>query len=189
LTITPTPTARHRHRDHGQSVAELALVLPVLLLVLLSILQIGFLLFTQVGLINAAREAARNASNIPVSTVAQASTAADAYYLRLTDASTGFLTRNVSGYDDSHLIDTGAPKTRVCYYSFTDASGAPAVMARVDVQYSHPLFVPIISTILDAFDGATDGGFRMSVLEDIRVANPVPTTTNIGDINSQTCNA
>jgi Flp pilus assembly protein TadG len=188
LTITPTPTARRRQRERGQSVAELAIVLPVLLLVLLSILQIGFLLFTQVGLINAAREAARNASNIPVATTTQASAAATEYYIRLTTPSTGFLARNVGGYNGTQLVNTGSPRTSVCYYSFTDASNAAAVMARVEVQYRHPLFVPLISTILDAFDGASDGGFRMSVTEDIRVANPVPTTTDIGPFGSPTCN-
>jgi len=109
--------------DTGQSVAEFAIVVPVLLLLFLAIVQIGFLLFTQVGLINAAREAARNAANIPVATEAQASTAATTYYGRLTDASTGFLKRNVGGYDASNLVTTGSPQTRVCYYRFTDASG------------------------------------------------------------------
>ncbi|HEX5591593.1 MAG TPA: hypothetical protein VFX65_14970, partial [Candidatus Limnocylindrales bacterium] len=78
--------------------------------------------------------------------------------------------------------------TRVCYYSFTDASGAPAVMARVDVQYRHPLFVPLLGWILDGLDGASDGGLRLNAIEDIRVGNAVLLTTDIGDVTSQTCN-
>src|SRR5436190_21398348 len=128
-----------RRLAQGQSVAEFAIILPALLILLMSIMQIGFLLFTQVGVINAAREAARNAASIPVATAAAASTAASAYYTRLTDPTTGFLERNVGGYSSARLVASGSPRTRACYYSFTDASGAPAVMASVEVEYSHPL--------------------------------------------------
>lgn len=172
----------------GQSLVELALVLPVLALLLMTVLQVGFLLFTQVGLTNSVREAARNASAIPVSTVAQATLASTTYYARLTDSSSGFLTRNVGGYNPSRLIASGTPRTLVCYYSFTDASLAPAVMARVEVEYSHPLFIPLVSNILDGFDGSVDGGYRLGATEDIRVGNAVLTATNIGPIGSPTCN-
>lgn len=171
----------------GQSVAELAIVLPVLALLLMAILQIGFLLYTQVGVINAAREAARNAAAIPVATNSQATSAATEYYTRLT-ATGGFLERNVGGYSPSRLITTGSPRTLVCYYSFTDASDAPAVMARVEVEYSHPLFIPLISPILDGFDGTSDGGLRLGATEDIRVGNLVLATTDIPSIGTPTCN-
>lgn len=176
-----------RSRSAGQSLVELALVLPVLCLLLMTILQVGFLLFTQVGLTNSAREAARNASAIPVSTASQASAAASAYLTRLTDSSTGFLKRNVGGYNPSRLISSGSPRTLVCYYSFTDASGAPAVMARVEVEYSHPLFIPLVSNLLDGFDGSSDGGYRLGAIEDIRVGNAVLTTTDIGTSGTPLC--
>jgi Flp pilus assembly protein TadG len=176
-----------RSRSDGQSLVELALVLPVLCILLMAILQIGFLLFTQVGLTNSVREAARNASAIPVATIAQATPAATTYFTRLTDSSTGFLKRNVGGYNPSRLI-SGSSATRVCYYSFTDASGAPAVMARVAVEYSHPLFIPLISPILDGFDGSMDGGYRLGAVEDIRVGNAILTTTDIGTLGTPTCN-
>ena len=194
MPTVPRRLLRSRHAislgrsNSGQSVAELAIVLPVLMLLLMSILQIGFLLFTQVGLTNAAREAARNAAAIPVASVAEATPAATAYYTRLTDSSTGFLTRNVGGYYASRLVTTGTPKTSVCYYSFNDASGSPAVMARVEVEYSHPLFIPLIAQILDGFDGASDGGFRLGAVEEIRVGNATLTGTDIGDSGSPTCN-
>jgi Flp pilus assembly protein TadG len=178
----------HEHNARGQSVAEFAIVLPVLMLILLGILQLGMVFFAQVGLTNAAREAARNAANIPVATGADAATAAATYYARLTDTSDGFLRRNVGGYDPNQLITAPAsPHTRVCYYSFTDASGAPAVMASVDVEYSHPLFIPLISAILDGFDGTSDDGWRLNAREDIRVGNLALTSTDINDINNQTC--
>jgi Flp pilus assembly protein TadG len=182
------PETQARTSDGGQSLVEFAIVLPVLLLLFLSILQIGFLLFTQVGLINAAREAARNASSIAVVNVNDGAPASATYYARLTDPASGFLKRNVGGYNASRLlVAPSTPHTSVCYYSFTDAGSSPAVMARVEVQYSHPLFVPLLSPILDGFDGSMDGGFRLSAVESIRVGNAVLTTTDIGDINNETC--
>ncbi len=145
------------------------------MLLLMAILQLGFLFFTQVGLTNAAREAARNAAAIPVATNAAAISAATTYYTRLTDSTTGFMKRNVGGYNPSRLVTSGSPHTQVCYYSITDASGAPAVMAHVDVEYSHPLFIPLISPIIDGFDGVSDGGLRLGATEDIRVGNLVLT--------------
>lgn len=186
-----THPTRRRRQARGQSVAEMALVLPALLMLLLATLQIGFLLFTQVGLTNAAREASRNAASIPVVTNAQAATAASTYFDRLQDPVDGFLKRNVGGYDPTQLVvnpgtDTG---TRVCYYSFDDASGAPAVMARVEVEYDHPIFIPLVGPIIDGWDGSP-GGVRLSAVEDIRVGNSVlaPGETDIGDIADQTCN-
>lgn len=177
------------HRSAGQSLAELALVLPVAMLLLLTILQLGYLFTTQIGITNAVREAARNASSIPVATAAAASTAATTYYGRLTNTTDGFLRRTVGGYDAARLVTSGSPRTEVCYYSFTDPSSSPAVMARVRVEYVHPLFIPLISGILDGFDGnASDGGFRLGASEEIRVGNEVLTSTDIGNSGSPTCN-
>ncbi len=181
----PSPS---RTTERGQSIAELAIVLPALLLLLLAIVQFGLVFFTQVGLTNAAREADRNASAIPVATVAQASAAAQEYYNRLTDPSTGFLKRNVGGYNASRLVTAGANRTSVCYYSFTDASGSVAITARVRVEYSHLLFLPLVAQFLDGWDGTSDGGYSLSTTEDIRVGNGVLTTTDIGDVTTPTCN-
>ena len=185
-TLTRPSPSQDSHR--GQSIAELAIILPALLLLLLAIVQFGLVFFTQVGLTNAAREAARNASAIPVATAAQALTASTEYYNRLTNTTNGFLKRNVGGYQSSRLIITGSEATRVCYYSFTDASGAPAVMATVRVEYSHPLFLPIGAQFLDFWDGVTDGGLSLTTTEDIRVGNAVLTATDIGDSTVPTCN-
>lgn len=188
MTISMLRVASTGRRARGQSLVELALVAPIVLILLLSILQIGFLLFTQVGLTNSAREAARNAAAIPVVTTGDAQTAANTYFGRLT-AANGFLARNVGGYNGSRLV-AGATATRVCYYSFTDPSGAEAIMARVVVVYSHPLFVPLIAPILDGADGVSDGGYQLQASEDIRVGNvPLTAPTGIGGIGSPTCNA
>lgn len=52
----------HSNRRRGQSLVEFALVLPIFLLVLSGILDFGFMLFTRMSVINAAREGARVAA-------------------------------------------------------------------------------------------------------------------------------
>ncbi len=175
----------------GQGLVEFALVLPVLAVILLSILQFGILFSAQVGITNAVREAVRNASAIPVATLANAGTAADSVYDRLTDPSTGLLKRNGSGYSVSALVEApDIPRTQVCYYSYTDATDGISIMARVQVVYKHPLFIPLISQILDGFDGATDQAYRLGTSEEIRVSNGVLTSDGgIGGSGSPTCNS
>jgi Flp pilus assembly protein TadG len=172
--------------EGGQGLVEFALVLPVLALFLLGILQFGVLFSTQVGITNAVREAVRNASAIPVATAADAQAAANSVYARLT-GSNGLLVRNGSSYSTAALEITASPRTRVCYYSYSDATGNASIMASVAVVYKHPLFIPIISSILDGFDGSNDQAYRLAVGEEIRVSNGVLASTDIGGVGSQTC--
>jgi Flp pilus assembly protein TadG len=57
--------AGHRHRSRGQALAEFALVLPFLVILLLGGAQIGALLYGQITLDTAARDGARIASQQP----------------------------------------------------------------------------------------------------------------------------
>ena len=87
---------RRRNRQSGQSLVEFALVLPVFLLILAGIIDMGFMFYSRITVINAAREGARSAvtaidnpTNIPglvnsnVSSTASGLVAAD-----LSDTST-----------------------------------------------------------------------------------------------------
>jgi len=59
----------------------------------------------------------------------------------------------------------------------------------VVVQYRHPLFIPLISGIIDGFDGANDNAYRLGSSAEIRVANPPLTSAGgIGGTGSPTCN-
>jgi len=63
-------------------------------------------------------------------------------------------------------------------------------MARVQVEYRHPLFIPLISQILDGFDGATDQAYRLGTSEEIRVSNgQLSGAGGIGGSGSPTCNS
>jgi Flp pilus assembly protein TadG len=55
------PASRRRTAGRGQSLVEFALVFPVFMLVLSGILDFGFMLYSRMTVINAAREGARTA--------------------------------------------------------------------------------------------------------------------------------
>lgn len=185
----PLSRDRSGHRSRGQSLVEFALVLIPLMMIFTSILQFAVLFSAQVGITNGVREAVREASAIPVANSADAATAANRTFTILTDSSTGLLKRNGSSYSTGALMTSGSPRSQVCYYSYTDPSGSTSIMARVEVHYRHPLFIPLISGILDGFDGANDGAYRLESSAEIRVANPPLTTAGgIGGSGSPTCN-
>jgi len=166
--------------QRGQSLVELALVAPILVIVLGTILQFGVIFASQVGVINATREAARNAAaTTPTLTTAVASTNGDFAYQRLLDT---WLPKNVMAYDASAVETTGATVTQVCYAQYPDPSGRTAIQVTVTTVYKHRLFVPLIANVLDAFDGSNDGRLRVTTTETIRVANPEQLPSYTGDI-------
>lgn len=156
----------------GQGLAEFALVLPVLALILLAILQIAMIIGAQIGLTNSTREAARIASITPTSQAGAAMTSGDAVLDRLR---TVLLPTNVMAFSIGQL-DVGACSgtgtgTRITYTARDDVSSTPAVFVRVDVVYRHSLFIPIIGAILDGIDGTPNDGFRVGASEELRVDN------------------
>ncbi|HEY8847366.1 MAG TPA: TadE family protein, partial [Candidatus Limnocylindrales bacterium] len=102
------------------------MILPVLALILLSIIQLGFIFAAQVGITNAVREAARLAAvTSPTLDSVQATSNGDKVYFDLTNTTTGFLKRNVFAYSSGNLVVSGSPETQVCYQSFIDSSNKP----------------------------------------------------------------
>ena len=63
---------RRRSRSRGQSIVELALILPVLMLLVASALDLGRMFYSQVTITNAAREGAYEAAYEPASFTANA---------------------------------------------------------------------------------------------------------------------
>jgi Flp pilus assembly protein TadG len=54
--------ARHARREHGQATVEFAFLLPLIVLAALAVIQVGLVVRDQMGVVHAAREAARAAS-------------------------------------------------------------------------------------------------------------------------------
>ena len=161
-----------RTRRTGQALAEFALVLPVIALLLLGTIQFAFILAAQIGVTNAVREAARLASvTTPTSTAGQVALNAPKIYDRFTGAN-GLLARNVFAFSAANIVTTGTPDTSVCYDSFSDTTGAPGVKVKVEVVYRHPIFIPILQGLLG-------GELRIGAAEELRVENDVLTSTDV----------
>ena len=110
---------RRAREDGGQASVELALVLPLVMILLLAVAQMGLLVRDQILVVHAAREAARQAAvdpaaDAPRKAAVASSTLRDA---RLTVTSTG----------------RGAPGTRVrVEVSYRTSSAVPLLGAAVD---------------------------------------------------------
>src|SRR5215210_1666316 len=61
---------RHATRSQGQAIVELALILPIFLILVASALDLGRLFYSQISVNDAAREAALEASQNPTSFIA-----------------------------------------------------------------------------------------------------------------------
>jgi len=168
------PPRRHPSAtgERGQTLAEFALVATPLFITLFAIIQLGLLFGSQVGLSNAARESARHASTVITSTSSHAATNAAATCADLRNAR---LPQAVPAFSAANLT-ASAPRTRVGFYYYVAPGTSPAkysVRVIVEVQYRQLLLVPIISAMLDGFDGSNDNRLRLGAREEMRVEGPL----------------
>ena len=105
-------------RREGQSIVEFAIVLPIFMLILCAILDFGVVLYSQMTVINAAREGARAATSHGGDPSAIQATASDR-----ASAAAG-------GLDVNTTATCGACK--------------PGDAVTVTVQYDHHLFFPLL---------------------------------------------
>jgi Flp pilus assembly protein TadG len=145
--------------------AEFALILPLLMLVLAGILQFGLMLSANVGSTNVAREVARYGSVCLVKDAASAT-------------SCGTDTRAYLNNILPQRINAGVPaadQTSVCYESYLAPKSNVSdpdrwnVRLTVSLGIRYPLFIPIINWILDPIDGVGDGQFLLLSKEAMRV--------------------
>ena len=122
-----------RARDHGQSTVELAVVMPVIVVLLLVVIQVALVIRDQVLVVHAAREAARSAA---VATIDERSEAARS-------AATG-----AGPLDPERLriTDTVTPGDR---------------RVQVRVEYSSRTDLPLVGTLLPDVDLSSDATMRL----------------------------
>ncbi len=155
----------------GQGLVEFAFVLPILLLIMLGIVQLGWIFTSQIGLTNGIREAARFAATNRTADTTQASANAALTVAQLTT----IMPRNVNFYAAANITTASAT-----YCEYTDPRGDPAVRVRVTIVYRHPLFIPIVGPLLDGTDGVADNALRASAVEEMRVENTPPLSSSTG---------
>jgi len=110
-------------RQNGQSLLEFALLLPILLIILAGVLDLGRVFFSYVAVTDAAAEGAAYAAIYPTDTAGIVS--------RAQDASSGLVEI------DENLVDVHCPNV---------ASGQPIT---VTVHYTFTLATPFISGIVN----------------------------------------
>jgi Flp pilus assembly protein TadG len=177
--------------------AEFAIVLPVLFLVLAAIIQFGLIFTSQIGLTNSVREAARYGSVLPVSDATGATAMGNQVLTYLQGGancspSGGLLATNVHPFlCASNPTQPGLAAATVSYCSYVNpGSGSPtagqySVRLSVDVTYNHPLFFPVIGNIIDMLDGSnTPGSFQLTSSEQMRVENEPLSQAQVSTLTS-----
>jgi Flp pilus assembly protein TadG len=153
---------QQRTGQSGQALLELALVAPVIILLLMGLIQFALIYERQVGITNAVREAARRAAAIDVADSAAAQANA-----------TWALSELQTLLGNSQTHESSRDNIEVCIATptanATDVAGNQQVMVRVTDSYKHPLWLPIVTQILDGIDGSTDQSLLASTVSEFRV--------------------
>jgi len=141
LAILKRITRRTGKREGGQSLVEFALVLPIFLLVLFSIVDFGMAFHAWITVTNSAREGARlGAVRAPATDIEQ----------RVRDTA--------DSLDQDDLVVT-----------VTNAEGDPGDSVVVDVSYGYTLITPV-ADVLSMISGGTIGdSFTLSSTADMRL--------------------
>ena len=154
-----------RDANRGQALAEFALIAPVFFLLIFGVIQLGILFGGQNALVNTAREVARYAATYR-SAVNDPASACSAVLATVSSR----LASALPGYDPIQVTPD------VSYGWLASPSGTSYSMAvTITIAYRHPLYVPLISQILDGFDGSVNGRLRLVASEEMRVeSTPLP---------------
>jgi len=178
--------ARRRDRESGQALLELALVVPILVLIALAIFQFAFVIESQMGLTNAVREAARRVAATEPTTAPQWGTTYNSWVRQqlcgpsISPCTGGLLEDNVQGFDSSRLSTT-PPNPSVTFCSYP-AAGTTNYRVRVAVSYEHPLFFGLLAFATDLVDGnAGNNAWDLSASAEMRLENIDPTVAGFAD--------
>ena len=179
--VTPIPVrgwgtaaARPGKPQGGQAITEFALVAPIFFMLTFGIIQLGILFGQQNGLVSAARDLARYAAPYNVTTATNATnvcnTASSSHGIG-TQLTTS-LQRAIPGYSG-----TAVAVRHITYHWLQNADGTYSVQLTVHLGYKFPLYVPLISNILDGLDGVNDSALRLDASETMRIENSGLTST------------
>jgi PKD repeat protein len=140
LPVTFRPLRRRRDRSRGQSLVEIALVAPVFLLLLLTAIDLGRLLYSQITISNAAKEGALVASQGGTYQANQGCSDANTVMCgALTEAKGGFVE-----VDQTRVTLT--PATCVKDATYPSSGAPPNVIVNVTAPFR--VVTPIIGSIV-----------------------------------------
>lgn len=166
------PSAAARRAAHnGQALVEFALVIPVFLVIVFSVIQFGMIMGGQEGVASAVREATRYASTVPVSNTSDSGTCSAGTGAQTYSRLLLILQQKVPGYVLANLVKCGdpAPASSVTYCYRTNPDSTFSVWVQVRAVYRHALYVPLINGLVDGLDGQPNDGLRGIASEQMRV--------------------
>lgn len=170
-----------REKSRGQALVEFAIVAPIFFLLVFGVIQVGLLMGSQAGLVDGVREAARRASTYRINSSSfDAVTFPTICSTIETDLATR-LSTSIFGFSSTNFSRT------VSYEWVQDPDTSKYfLVAHISATYKHPLFVPLVSTVLDRFDGTPgDGKYTLTASEQMRVENPILSAPS--NTTTQTC--
>ncbi len=132
---------RHIFRKPGQSLVEFALVLPIFMMIVMGIIELGILLSVYVGLTNSAREAARAGSVYQETLPVTNTTGSLAMDTRRRLALASVITETLNP-----IVDPTQLQTTLLYTPTTAASNnlyRDGNTMSVELRYTHSLFFGI----------------------------------------------
>lgn len=166
-------------RENGQTLAEFAITAPILFLLLFGVIQVGLLMATQNGLVNGVRDSARRAATYRVNEQSLSGAIFNAVCDAVDDELEKRLQKEIPGF----INDPSRRTTTVVYeWSADPTPGEYSLIANVTVQYTAPLFIPLVGILLNP--GNPDR-FPLSASEQMRVENPPLSPSSPG--TTQTC--
>jgi hypothetical protein len=186
---------RRANGESGQALLELALVVPMLVLLVTAIFQFAFVIESQMGLTNAVREAARRAAATTVTNPTWAALQTwtlDQLKGDGTPSNPGLLAQNVQAYDPTSLwpapypgmANSTTPDVSFCSYS---AAGTTNYRISVDVKYKHPVFFGILAFATDYVDGSNNGSWDLFASAEMRLESVDPDAVNAAGNDPGAC--
>lgn len=156
-----------RRRSRGQSLAEFALVAPIFLLLLFTVIELGLVMAAQNGLVDGVRTAARRAATYRINEASFDATVFPQICTSVRNELTQRLRERVVGYNGGNLTSTVSWE-----WEPNPQSGDYFLVAHISATYNNPLHVPFVAAVLDRSDGTVDNRLTLSAGEQMRVENP-----------------
>lgn len=159
ISLNKTRPAAPSQQQRGQSTVEIALVLPLLLIIIIGIIMVGFIMYAYNQVSNATREGAR-AGSLYRLTQAQSgwTNLSQAVRFAIYDSSTGDtalggLPINASTFVVTNDVACQMSTMASGYASTSDCSTvtAPRPGDRLTVQVTYRYTVPVVSAFLSVF--------------------------------------
>jgi Flp pilus assembly protein TadG len=152
----------------GQALAEFALTAPIFFLLVFGVIQLGLLFGAQNGLVDAVRDSTRRAATYRVNQASLVGVTLSGICSVIRSEVDARLRERVPGYV------AGNATTTITYEweANNDSPQTYFVVAKILVQYGHPLYVPLVNIFLDGVDGVGDGKLRLEASEQMRIENP-----------------